>query len=164
MLTNTKLNILMAGTERLATPLPMSHMNAMAYSTMAMLLMGHAHKPKNGSKPNLFMRLYHRFDAGFERMRATYIVILSTLLVRRRRFASLFLGFCVLSVGLVFVLGEDFFPTVDAGDIRLHMRAPTGTRIEETARRPRRSVEELHEPLAVDRIIGGKPNILVLKG
>ncbi|HMC46559.1 MAG TPA: efflux RND transporter permease subunit, partial [Caballeronia sp.] len=102
--------------------------------TLAMLLMGHAHKPKNGSKPNVFMRLYHRFDAGFERMRATYIVILSTLLVRRRMFASLFLGFCVLSVGLVFVLGEDFFPTVDAGDIRLHMRAPTGTRIEETAR------------------------------
>jgi multidrug efflux pump subunit AcrB len=49
-------------------------------------------------------------------------------------FATVFLGFCVLSVGLVFVLGEDFFPTVDAGDIRLHMRAPTGTRIEETAR------------------------------
>ncbi|CAN7534895.1 efflux RND transporter permease subunit [Caballeronia sp. 15715] len=102
--------------------------------TLAMLLMGHAHKPKNGSKPNIFMRLYHRFDAGFERMRATYIMILSTLLVRRRMFASVFLGFCVLSVGLVFVLGEDFFPTVDAGDIRLHMRAPTGTRIEETAR------------------------------
>jgi multidrug efflux pump subunit AcrB len=102
--------------------------------TLAMLLMGHAHKPKNGAKPNLFMRLYHRFDAGFERMRATYIVILSTLLVRRRMFATAFLGFCVLSVCLVFALGEDFFPTVDAGDIRLHMRAPTGTRIEETAR------------------------------
>jgi multidrug efflux pump subunit AcrB len=102
--------------------------------TLAMLLMGHAHKPKKDVKPNLFMRLYHRFDAGFERMRATYIVILSTLLVRRRLFAAGFLGFCVLSVGLVFVLGEDFFPTVDAGDIRLHMRAPTGTRIEETAR------------------------------
>jgi multidrug efflux pump subunit AcrB len=102
--------------------------------TLAMLLMGHAHKPKPGQKPNPFMRIYHRFDAGFERMRATYIVILSTLLVRRRLFAIAFLGFCVASVGLVFVLGEDFFPTVDAGDIRLHMRAPTGTRIEETAR------------------------------
>src|SRR6202045_1013981 len=69
--------------------------------TLAMLLMGHAHKRKNGSKPNLFMRLYHRFDAAFERMRATYIVILSTLLVRRRMFASAFLGFCLLSMGLV---------------------------------------------------------------
>ncbi|KQR84324.1 RND transporter [Burkholderia sp. Leaf177] len=102
--------------------------------TLAMLLMGHAHKPKKDAKPNLFMRLYHRFDAGFERMRATYIVILSTLLVRRRVFAAGFLGFCILSVGLVFVLGEDFFPSVDSGNIRLHMRAPTGTRIEETAR------------------------------
>ena len=102
--------------------------------TLAMLLMGHAHKPKKGAKPGLFTRLYKRFDRGFERMRAAYIVILSTLLVRRRVFSSLFLGFCLLSAGLVFVLGEDFFPSVDAGDIRMHMRAPTGTRIEETAR------------------------------
>jgi multidrug efflux pump subunit AcrB len=49
-------------------------------------------------------------------------------------FAASFLGFCVASLGLVFALGADFFPTVDAGSIRLHMRAPTGTRIEETAR------------------------------
>jgi multidrug efflux pump subunit AcrB len=102
--------------------------------TLAMMLMGHAHAPKEGSKPNLFMRLYHRFDRGFEKMRAAYIVVLSTLLVRRRAFAIGFLGFCVLSTGLTFVLGEDFFPTVDAGDVRLHFRAPTGTRIEETAK------------------------------
>ncbi|MGF6771570.1 multidrug efflux pump subunit AcrB [Paraburkholderia sp. GAS199] len=102
--------------------------------TLAMLLMGHAHKPKPDAKPNLFMRLYHRFDQGFERMRGAYIVILSSLLVRRGVFGSVFLAFCVVSMGLVFVLGEDFFPSVDAGDIRLHMRAPTGTRIEETAR------------------------------
>jgi len=102
--------------------------------TLAMLLMGHAHAPDAKATPNLFMRLHRRFDRGFERMRGAYIVILSTLLVRRRLFASLFLGFCLLSAGLVFVLGEDFFPSVDAGDIRMHMRAPTGTRIEETAR------------------------------
>ncbi len=102
--------------------------------TLAMLLMGHAHKPKEGARPNLFMRLHHRFDAGFERMRAAYVVVLSTLLVRRRQFATGFLAFCVLSTGLVFVLGEDFFPSVDSGDIRMHFRAPTGTRIEETAR------------------------------
>ncbi|MDR5762238.1 efflux RND transporter permease subunit [Caballeronia sp. LZ035] len=102
--------------------------------TLAMLLMGHAHAPDAQARPNIFMRLHQRFDRGFERMRAAYIVILSTLLVRRRLFGSLFLGFCVLSTALVFVLGEDFFPSVDAGDIRLHMRAPTGTRIEETAR------------------------------
>ena len=53
---------------------------------------------------------------------------------RRGRFIALFLGFCVLSCLLFPVLGRDFFPSVDAGQIRLHMRAPTGTRIEETAR------------------------------
>jgi multidrug efflux pump subunit AcrB len=102
--------------------------------TLAMLLMGHAHAPDAKAKPNLFMRMHRRFDRGFERMRGAYIVILSTLLVKRRLFATLFLGFCLLSTALVFVLGEDFFPSVDAGDIRMHMRAPTGTRIEETAR------------------------------
>ncbi|GJH11073.1 efflux RND transporter permease subunit [Caballeronia novacaledonica] len=102
--------------------------------TLAMLLMGHAHAPDAKAKPNIFMRLHRRFDRGFERMRGAYIVILSTLLVKRRLFATLFLGFCLLSTALVFVLGEDFFPSVDAGDIRMHMRAPTGTRIEETAR------------------------------
>ncbi|WP_244808198.1 efflux RND transporter permease subunit [Caballeronia zhejiangensis] len=102
--------------------------------TLAMLLMGHAHAPDAKAKPNLFVRLHQRFDRGFERMRGAYIVILSSLLVKRRLFATLFLGFCLLSAGLVFVLGEDYFPSVDAGDIRLHMRAPTGTRIEETAR------------------------------
>ncbi|MDX4993145.1 hypothetical protein SHY80_11270, partial [Streptococcus suis] len=42
-----------------------------------------------------------------------------------------FLAFCLLSTGLYAVLGQDFFPTVDAGQIRLHVRAPLGTRLEE---------------------------------
>ncbi|MEM5338299.1 efflux RND transporter permease subunit [Paraburkholderia azotifigens] len=102
--------------------------------TLAMLLMGHAHKHDPKARPNLFVRLHRRFDRSFETMRAAYIMVLSSLLVRRRLFGSLFLGFCMVSLALVFVLGEDFFPRVDAGQIRLHMRAPTGTRIEETAR------------------------------
>jgi multidrug efflux pump subunit AcrB len=60
--------------------------------------------------------------------------VLSVMLAQRRGFAFTFLAFCVLSLGLTPWLGRDFFPTVDAGQIRLHMRAPTGTRIEETAR------------------------------
>ncbi|MGI4858720.1 MAG: efflux RND transporter permease subunit [Janthinobacterium lividum] len=86
------------------------------------------------SKGSLFSRLYHRFDELFEKVRGNYIVLLSTMLVRRRLYAGAFLGFCLLSSLLVFVLGRDFFPSVDAGQIRLHMRAPTGYRIEETAR------------------------------
>jgi multidrug efflux pump subunit AcrB len=85
-------------------------------------------------RKNLFQRLYHAFDAGFERLRAAYIVLLSVLLARRRVFGLAFFGFCLASLGLVFVVGQDFFPSVDSAAIRLHMRAPTGTRIEETAR------------------------------
>ena len=65
--------------------------------------------------------------------------------------ASLFLGFCVLSCGLVSVLGRDFFPSVDAGQIRLHMRAPTGTRIEETARLADEVEEAIREVVPRDR-------------
>ncbi len=78
--------------------------------------------------------MYRRFDAGFEKFRGGYILILSALLTHRKMFGGLFLAFCVLSCGLVFALGRDFFPSVDSGQIRLHVRAPTGTRIEETAR------------------------------
>ncbi|MYM72100.1 AcrB/AcrD/AcrF family protein [Duganella sp. FT134W] len=102
--------------------------------TLVMMLMGHAHAPAD-ARPSMLQRAYQRFNAGFERFRGGYIVILSSLLTQRRRFALSFLLFCVLSLGLVFTLGRDFFPSVDAGQIRLHMRMPTGTRIEETARK-----------------------------
>jgi CzcA family heavy metal efflux pump len=101
--------------------------------TLALLMMGRAHEDPNAA-PSLLTRVYRRFDAEFERLRGGYIVVLSTLLSRRRMFVSGFLGFCLLSCLLYPVLGRDFFPTVDAGQIRLHLRAPTGTRIEETAR------------------------------
>jgi CzcA family heavy metal efflux pump len=101
--------------------------------TMVMLMMDNAH-PDPSAKPNLLQKVYRRFDAGFERFRGGYIVILANLLTRRKMFGSLFLGFCVLSCSLAFFSGRDFFPSVDAGQIRMHMRAPTGTRIEETAR------------------------------
>ncbi|MBN3566528.1 efflux RND transporter permease subunit [Burkholderia cenocepacia] len=81
-----------------------------------------------------FARIHHAFNHAFERLRAWYIVLLSILLVRRRFYALCFLGFCVLSTSLVFMLGRDFFPNADSSNLRLHVRAPTGYRIEETAR------------------------------
>ncbi|KVV32757.1 RND transporter [Burkholderia ubonensis] len=103
--------------------------------TLAMLLF----RPQQAStgpdrSTSRFARIHHRFNHAFERLRASYIVLLSVLLVRRRFYAMCFLGFCVLSTGLVLALGRDFFPNADSGNIRLHMRAPTGYRIEETAR------------------------------
>jgi multidrug efflux pump subunit AcrB len=101
--------------------------------TLVMLLMDHA-PADTSARPSLLQRVYGAFNARFEKIRSGYSIILSEVLVRRRLFAGAFLGFCVLSCCLVFVLGRDFFPSVDGGQIRLHMRLPTGTRIEETAR------------------------------
>ena len=101
--------------------------------TMALMLMKNQQHSLIG-EPGVLRGIHLGFDRGFERMRHTYLSALSALLVRRKIFIAVFLSFCVASCGLFFVLGEDFFPAVDAGQIRLHMRAPTGTRIEETAR------------------------------
>eukprot|EP01036_Dinobryon_divergens_P020204 gene20204-27681_t len=107
--------------------------------TLVMLLMGGSHgpqqqQPAEGTRQSALQRLYRAFDRRFERVRRAYTLVLSAVLSRRAGFIGLFLGFCLLSCLLYPVLGRDFFPTVDAGQIRLHLRAPTGTRIEETAR------------------------------
>jgi CzcA family heavy metal efflux pump len=106
--------------------------------TLVMLLMGGVHaQPAEGAvakKPSALQRVYQSFDRRFERVRRAYTLLLSVVLSKRGGFIGLFLGFCLLSCLLYPALGRDFFPTVDAGQIRLHVRAPTGTRIEETAR------------------------------
>ena len=101
--------------------------------TLVMLMMDHS-TAESSVRPSMLQRVYRAFNARFEKLRAGYTVILAQVLERRRLFAGAFLGFCVVSCCLVFVLGRDFFPSVDGGQIRLHMRLPTGTRIEETAR------------------------------
>jgi multidrug efflux pump subunit AcrB len=103
--------------------------------TLVMLLMDHAPAEAGAdARPSLLKRMYGAFNTRFEKVRGGYAIILSAVLERRRQFAGTFLGFCVLSCCLVFILGRDFFPSVDGGQIRLHMRVATGTRIEETAR------------------------------
>jgi CzcA family heavy metal efflux pump len=81
-----------------------------------------------------FARLHQRFEHGFEALRDRYLQLLNQCLERRKVFVGCFLAFCLLSLLLIPLLGRDFFPYVDAGQIRLHVRAKTGTRIEETAR------------------------------
>ncbi|MDB5820845.1 MAG: transporter, partial [Rhizobacter sp.] len=104
--------------------------------TLVMLLMRGSHGAVKGPghEPNMLERVYVAFDRRFERVRRAYTLALSALLSHRRGFAITFMAFCLLSCGLFPFLGRDFFPNVDAGQIRLHMRLPTGTRIEETAR------------------------------
>jgi len=74
------------------------------------------------------------FARGFDRFREGYRILLGAVLHHRTPFAAIFLLFCVGSMLLVPQLGQDFFPSVDAGQFRLHLRARSGTRIEETAK------------------------------
>jgi CzcA family heavy metal efflux pump len=87
-----------------------------------------------GEKQGFFRRYQQGFEKNFEKFREGYRNALSHALAKPVLFSACFLTFCVLSGSLVFVLGRDFFPKVDAGQIRLHFRARTGLRIEETAR------------------------------
>ena len=87
-----------------------------------------------GEKQGFFRRYQQAFERNFEKFREGYRRGLASALDSSILFGACFLVFCVLSVGLVGVLGRDFFPKVDAGQIRLHFRARTGLRIEETAR------------------------------
>jgi multidrug efflux pump subunit AcrB len=122
--------------------------------TLVMLLMGGAHagQPAAETKPSALQRVYRSFDRRFERLRRAYTLLLSVVLSKRGGFIGLFLGFCLLSSLLYPVLGRDFFPTVDAGQIRLHVRAPTGTRIEETARLTDRVEASIRELVPADQL------------
>jgi len=102
--------------------------------TLVMMLMEGVHEASLNDKPSLLQRVYRSFDTQFERVRRAYTLSVSAALSHRGLFMGYFMGFCVVSCLLYTVLGRDFFPNVDAGQIRLHMRAPTGMRIEETAR------------------------------
>ncbi len=82
---------------------------------------------------NPFVRFQRRFEAGFERVRLVYRQLLSMALHRRVVFVTGFLGFIICSFALAPFLGRDFFPSVDAGQILLHVRTRVGTRVEESA-------------------------------
>src|SRR5262249_37580292 len=77
---------------------------------------------------------HHLFNRGFERMRLAYEGLLGRALDHRFVTLVMLLGFALGSLALAPRIGQDFFPSVDAGQIRLHVRAPAGTRIEETER------------------------------
>ncbi|MFT4059723.1 MAG: efflux RND transporter permease subunit [Legionella sp.] len=90
------------------------------------------HKPQSH---NHFVRLHEKFEEKFANFRQNYCDLLSKALENGRLFICCFLVFVLISLVLLHPwLGEDFFPNVDAGQIKLHIRAPTGTRVEETAR------------------------------
>ena len=132
--------VLLTGVARfLFTPLALAVVFAMLTSyllsrtivtTMARYLLANEveEKPTSG----LWSRFLQRFEHGFERLRARYQAAL-TGFIARRTLALTCVALVVLASGLLLpIVGEDFFPSVDAGMMRLHVRAPTGTRIEDT--------------------------------
>src|SRR5665213_3289060 len=102
--------------------------------TLAMYLLKEHHGEEYATGNDIFSRTQRGFAHGFERMREGYRNSLAFCLEHVWMFIVLFLLFCVASAPIGFVLGRDFFPSVDAGLIRMHMRARAGQRVEETAR------------------------------
>ena len=99
------------------------------------LLQSHVPNPTHVFSGNPLVRLQIRFEEAFERFRGVYRRWLELCLHHRALFLTTFFVACLVSlVFLIPWLGQDFFPTVDAGQFKLHLRARTGTRIEETAR------------------------------
>jgi len=101
--------------------------------TLVMYIMrGHEHRAE---APQSVLGQFQRgFEKKFEQFRRSYEALLETTIAHRGVFVACFLLFCVLSLGLYSFLGQDFFPQVDAGLLRLHVRGRPGLRVEETAR------------------------------
>ncbi len=123
--------------------------------TLAMyLLKKHDHHAP--LSPNPFARFQRMFERGFERVRSAYAALLTQLVASRKLFIPIFLGCCALVLLLVPFLGQNFFPSSDNGSFILHVRAKTGTRIEETARlcdEVEKSIRQTVPPSQMDTIL-----------
>jgi multidrug efflux pump subunit AcrB len=127
--------------------------------TIGLLLKGERRHAEDAARRGLFARATAAFERGFERLRNGYSAFLAILL--RRRFIVPVAAVLMLCLGAVMLLlvGRDFFPLIDAGQIQLHVRAPAGTRIESTERifqavedKIREVIPEKERALIVDNI------------
>src|SRR5216683_576954 len=101
---------------------------------IGLLLKGERHGPAEGGSSGWFAAFHGTFERSFERVRHGYAGLLATLL--KRRFIVPIFAVLVLALGaaMLTLVGRDFFPVIDGGQIQLHVRAPAGTRIETTER------------------------------
>jgi multidrug efflux pump subunit AcrB len=121
-----------------------------------------AHGETAGGK-GLFWRIHYIFNALFESLRHRYLGLLNWSLQHRGRVLAAFMCVSFASLGLVWLVGEDFFPNVDSGQMRLHVRAPAGTRIEQTELRfsaVERAIRDIIPSDEIDSLIDniGIPN------
>jgi multidrug efflux pump subunit AcrB len=129
--------------------------------TIGLLLKGEHHGPAASSAGWLsgFARFHSAFERGFEQMRGGHARLLTTLLKRRLIVPTAMVLVLGLGAAMLGLVGRDFFPAIDGGQIQLHLRAPAGTRIESTERifqavedKIREIVPENERQLIVDNI------------
>jgi multidrug efflux pump subunit AcrB len=150
----------------LFVPMAESVMFAMVFSfllsrtlvpTMAKyLLRVHQARAESARSNNPLVRFQRGFEARFEQLRTAYHGLLALAIEQRRLFVSGFLGFVAVSFLLAPMLGRNFFPQVDAGQILLHVRAPVGMRIEETSARfseVEKAIREVIPPAEVAAVV-----------
>jgi multidrug efflux pump subunit AcrB len=101
--------------------------------TMAMYLLK-KHDHHAAVRKNFLAKFQRGFERGFESVRSSYQNTLARLVEARKLFVPVFLLFCLSVFLLIPFLGQNFFPATDNGSFLLHLRAPSGTRIEETAK------------------------------
>lgn len=105
-----------------------------------------------GSQRGLFHALHLGFERGFLRFRDAYLRVLAWNLQHRRTVALVFLAALGSGAALLPTMGRDFFPVVDAGQFRLHVRAPAGTRLEQTTQYFNRVEEEIRRVIPADEV------------
>ncbi len=127
--------------------------------TLVMYLLKGHEEDSHQAPSNMFGRAQAAFERGFERLRNSYRNTLEGAMEHRKVFVSLFLLFCVLSGGLTLFLGRDFFPNVDAGQFRLHVRGRAGLRIEESARLVDQVEQEIRRSVPKKEIVTVLDNI-----
>ena len=123
------------------------------------LLARHAAETAPGSDGHLLQRFQRGFNGSFERVRQGYRHALEACLARPVLVTSVFLAFSLGSLALLPLVGQDFFPSVDTGQIRLHLRARTGTRVEETARLTDRVETRIRKAIPQDQLASLLDNI-----
>jgi len=161
--------LLLTGTARyLFTPLAMAVVFAMLASyllsrtlvpTMVRFLLEsevqlyqHGQHGESAGGKGLIWRAHYLFNHAFEALRYRYVGLLNWSLRHRGRVLAAFMTLSLASLGLVFLIGEDFFPNVDSGQMRLHVRAPAGTRIEQTEVRFAAIDRDIREVIPADQI------------
>jgi len=153
--------LLLTGTARyLFTPLAMAVVFAMLASyllsrTLVPTMMAYLLESERGKaarRKGLFERGHHLFNTGFEALRFRYVGLLDWSLRHRGRVLVAFGTFFLASLGLARLVGEDFFPAVDSGQMRLHARGPAGMRIEETETRFAQIEREIRAAIPPDEI------------